>query len=427
MSCQYLTRVNCPFFYVPSFSLRKSRGNWSDLALSSILTTKMADSMQSRTVKTRLLIVSDTHSHAPKKSKTSPFPDPIPRCDVFIHAGDMTNLGKKSELEQVVDWIAKIEAELKIVIAGNHDMELDAAFCRSQGSDRFQREFTPAESLALFTSPSAVAAGIFYLCDETRSLTLSNGATFVVHGSPWQPVFCGWAFNYPHHLDRWNPASPIDTLTTAIPDNVDILVTHGPPLGVFDTVINSGIDVGCPWLKLALERVRPRLHVFGHIHESRGAGRIQWHPREDEMHREKTAALEAELRATAELMDSKDRHRAFDNKVAELFKEHPVEQTLLLLPEPLEKPVLIQCTHLDVTSEAREGKGKGDINGVLRVGQETLVINAAMMSRSMRPINPPFLVDLDLPVSASFVQDVCAEDGTSVKSSSSKDGSCSTI
>ena len=138
-------------------------------------------------------------------------------------------------------------------MAGNHDIGLDAVYCRSQPDGNLFRpkvNYNTAEALALFTSPEAVDAGIVYLHDETRAFTLSTGATFTVHGSPWQPAFCDWAFNYPHYVDRWNDPS----LCTAIPDNVDILVTHGPPQGILDA-IGSGEHVGCPWLKLALERV----------------------------------------------------------------------------------------------------------------------------------------------------------------------------
>jgi len=75
-----------------------------------------------KTVKTRILVVSDTHCHSPTKSKSYAsavaFNYPLPPCDIFIHAGDMTNTGTPRELANVVEWISKVDAEVKIVIAG---------------------------------------------------------------------------------------------------------------------------------------------------------------------------------------------------------------------------------------------------------------------------------------------------------------------
>ena len=64
-----------------------------------------------------------------------------------------------------------------------------------------------------------------------------------------------------------------------IPENTDILVTHGPPQGFHDEVdeaYSGPQNVGCPHLRRAIERIRPRLHVFGHIHEGHGVTRVTW-------------------------------------------------------------------------------------------------------------------------------------------------------
>ena len=70
-----------------------------------------------------------------------------------------------------------------------------------------------------------------------------------------------WAFDVPTHR--------LAAYAEAIPTGIDILVTHGPPRGVLDRVV-SGERVGSSALADAVARVRPRLHVFGHIHEARG-------------------------------------------------------------------------------------------------------------------------------------------------------------
>lgn len=75
-----------------------------------------------------------------------------------------------------------------------------------------------------------------------------------------QPEYGGWAFNIPRGqpcLDKWNQ----------IPDDVDILVTHSPPLGHGDHCC-SGVRAGCVELLSSVQnRIKPKYHVFGHVHE----------------------------------------------------------------------------------------------------------------------------------------------------------------
>lgn len=82
-----------------------------------------------------------------------------------------------------------------------------------------------------------------------------------IYGSPWQPQYNSWAFNLPRDSDE------LYSKWAQIPNEVDVLVTHCPPLGVHD-MLNSGEMVGCPkLLKEVVQRVRPKLHLFGHVHE----------------------------------------------------------------------------------------------------------------------------------------------------------------
>lgn len=77
-----------------------------------------------------------------------------------------------------------------------------------------------------------------------------------------QPEFCGWAYNVTRGepmLEKWN----------MIPDNTDILITHGPALGYGD-LCSSQLRAGCSELLSTIQqRVKPLVHVFGHIHEGR--------------------------------------------------------------------------------------------------------------------------------------------------------------
>lgn len=91
-----------------------------------------------------------------------------------------------------------------------------------------------------------------------------------VYGSPWTPFYRNWAFNLPRGpaiLQKWKQ----------IPDDTDILITHGPPLGRGDLAVDSDWfdryrHAGClDLLHEVQRRVQPRVHIFGHIHEGRGA------------------------------------------------------------------------------------------------------------------------------------------------------------
>ncbi len=175
----------------------------------------------------RIVAIADTHNRHAQLH--------LPAGDVLIHAGDMTGRGTLRELEQVADWLRAQPHLHKVVIAGNHDFAL-------------QRQ--PDEARALFH-------GLHLL--EDAEVTVEG---LRIWGSPWQPWFHDWAFNL-----RRGPE--IDAKWQLIPEGVDVLVTHGPPHGYGDLVYR-GERVGCEDLTRQLDRVKPRLHLFGHIHEDKG-------------------------------------------------------------------------------------------------------------------------------------------------------------
>lgn len=178
----------------------------------------------------RLVIVSDTHGFCPF----------LPDGDVLIHAGDMTGRGRMDQIEDAASWIASRPHPHKVVIAGNHDW----ALYRENERTEAERRLTDR--------------GIHYLRDSGVEI---GGLTF--WGSPWTPEFCGWAFMRPSGSDE------VRRHYARIPIGLDVLVTHGPPLGVLDGAEHGG-KTGCPLLRDAVRRVRPRIHAFGHIHEARG-------------------------------------------------------------------------------------------------------------------------------------------------------------
>lgn len=174
----------------------------------------------------RIVCLSDTHLQCP----------PVPDGDLFIHAGDMTTCGSVDQLAKASAWLNSLPHRHKVVIAGNHDWIF-------QRSNEFAR---------MLLGPK-----ITYLQDEAVEI---EGLT--VYGSPWQPYFQGWAFNLQRHelCEKWN----------RIPLYTDILVTHGPPSGIGDQTSPHGELLGCCSLAETVRRVRPRLHVYGHIHPGHG-------------------------------------------------------------------------------------------------------------------------------------------------------------
>lgn len=160
----------------------------------------------------------------------------VPDGDVFVHAGDMCRGGDLEELAEAAEHIRSLPHRHKIVVAGNHDW----AFADH-----------PDEARAL------LGAEVHYLQD---SGVVIDGVRF--WGSPWQPEFNGWAFNLPR-----GPA--LAAKWALVPEATDVVVTHGPPLGIGDRSSMNGRQ-GCADLRDRMLAIRPRLHLFGHIHEDGG-------------------------------------------------------------------------------------------------------------------------------------------------------------
>lgn len=176
----------------------------------------------------KLVLIADTHGRHGSID--------IPDGDVLIHAGDFSTwIGTLDELHQFNEFLGGLPHPHKIMIAGNHD------FC-------FERE--NAESRIMLTHAH-------YLQDDEIEI---DGVKF--YGAPWQPEFLNLAFNVPRGealRRKWD----------LIPSDTDVLITHGPPYGIGDRTL-SGQHVGCEDLLARVQEIKPRIHVFGHIHEGRG-------------------------------------------------------------------------------------------------------------------------------------------------------------
>lgn len=184
---------------------------------------------------TKIITISDTHNRLGQMN--------IPDGDILLHAGDSTMQGTEDELIKFNQDLGRLPHKHKIVIAGNHDWG-------------FQKD--PAISRALITNAT-------YLED---SFIIVDGLK--IYGSPWQPWFYDWAFNLHRGFE-------IKQKWALIPDDIDVLITHGPPHGILDSVGPNHYNpvktnVGCEELfKTINSRLKNlKLHVFGHIHPQHG-------------------------------------------------------------------------------------------------------------------------------------------------------------
>jgi hypothetical protein len=184
-----------------------------------------------------VVCVSDTHNTKPS----------LPHGDILLHAGDLSQYGLFDEIQQQLHWLNSQPHHHKFVIAGNHDLVLDQDFVKSHPD----REL----NLPGKTRADLQWGNVIYLEHQMVSVTVRNQHVRIF-GSPWTPRCGNFAFQYELHTDFWK-----DNL----PEDLDILLVHGPPLLHLD-----GEGKGCPHLLTQLWRIQPKLVVYGHIHEGRG-------------------------------------------------------------------------------------------------------------------------------------------------------------
>ena len=178
---------------------------------------------------TRIVIISDTHGLHDNIGY-------IPDGDILIHAGDLTRSGNMDELRTMNQFLDSLPHNHKIIIAGNHDV----CFEKNQSNAR------------------KLISRATYLQDKIVEVM-----GLKIYGSPWQPRFGDLAFN----LDR---GAPLKEVWSKIPNDTDVLVTHGPPFGILDATDVGGHHVGCKDLLEVVLKIKPKVHAFGHIHCSYG-------------------------------------------------------------------------------------------------------------------------------------------------------------
>jgi Icc-related predicted phosphoesterase len=297
---------------------------------------------------TRILVISDTHGTTPYGvgDLEHAFRWPLPQADILLHCGDLTRDGALAQHERTVEMIKKAPAKLKIVIPGDHDISLDEKYYERDWKlhSTVPKQDTDA-CRALYTNIEAQEAGLVYM-EEGKQTFNVNGVKFTVYASAYTPEFGKWGFAYERDEDRFNLSStnPSQRPVNPVPDHgeVDIMITHGPPLGLLDKT-KQGIQVGCKHLAQAVLRCKPRLHAFGHVHEAWGALKMNW--------------------------DS-------------------LAYSVFMVPEKVQ----LRRNGGVRAIVSKEG------GTPLKFGKETLFVNASIMDLLYDPYNAPFVVDIDLPL-----------------------------
>lgn len=189
---------------------------------------------------TDLCFISDTHGlHREVK---------IPKCDILVHCGDITNIGELPVLGDFNDWLGEQPSKYNIVIAGNHDR------CFEDTRKKY-------DALEILDNAD-------YL--ENTGLEIM-GLKF--WGSPMTSTLPFWAFAYTEIEDR-------EIVWDKMPKDLDFLITHTPPRGILDGAFRVEPDsqvgavykepVGDPLLSAYIVKNKPKYNIFGHIHESYG-------------------------------------------------------------------------------------------------------------------------------------------------------------
>lgn len=157
----------------------------------------------------KILQLSDTHSRHLLLTR-------LPAADIIVHCGDFTDNGTEEEVLDFLNWFIRLPYPHKIFVTGNHDLCL---------WDADGIEDLPPD--------------VHFLQDSGCEI---DGIRFF-----------GLAYNHPEAL---------------IPDTVDVLITHEPPVMILDN--SGGIHWGNVPLRKRIFETHPRYHLYGHAHESYG-------------------------------------------------------------------------------------------------------------------------------------------------------------
>ncbi|KAM0707775.1 hypothetical protein Q7P35_004424 [Cladosporium inversicolor] len=326
-------------------------------------------------IKTRILIISDTHGEdIIHKPITGTY-------DVAIHCGDLNEESKLDEFRVSLNTMLHIQAPLKLIIAGNHDFSLDPPVLANKLADNTTAEDADlvkctygdfGEARTMFESEAAKVAGVVYLDEGNPTFSLANGASLSVYASPYTASkACTWGFQY-------RPSADGNDHAWDIKPNTDIVITHSPPHGVLDDTEHK-TRAGSPSLFAAIAQAKPKMHCFGHIHEAWGAKVVGWRPTDtDNTKSELGSALPTHF-------------TAIDNDRSNL-----IESLASLRVGKFDTP--------DSVAKKDARRKRYDDQGCCAVTQrlendQNLFVNAAIEGRVEGAQQHPWVAELDLPAS----------------------------
>ena len=162
--------------------------------------------------------------------------------DMVIHSGDVTNprdlYASEQEMLNFLRWFSSLPIKHKVFVAGNHDLCVERNF---------------------ITKIDFMKNGIIYLENDYTEVE-----GLKIWGSPFTPSFGeGWAFN--KRRDK------LHDVWKHIPDDTDIVVSHGPPKGILDLSYSRENVLefcGDEALRKRMYLLKPKLCLFGHIHNN---------------------------------------------------------------------------------------------------------------------------------------------------------------
>lgn len=182
----------------------------------------------------RLVCISDTHGDHEAVT--------LPAGDVLIHAGDLSAHGDRAEVLAFMQWLGSRGFQHTLCIAGNHDLFMET-------EPELTQHFADLHNVTLLNDSGCELGGKQFW------------------GSPITPRFHDWSF-------MRDPGESIEKHWRMIPQDTDVLITHGPPYGIMDQVQRPDGQLehtGCPSLLSCVQQIAPALHIFGHIHEGHGS------------------------------------------------------------------------------------------------------------------------------------------------------------
>ncbi|KND88172.1 Metallophosphoesterase domain-containing protein 1 [Tolypocladium ophioglossoides CBS 100239] len=352
-------------------------------------------------IKTRLLIISDTHGQ-----RFTAMAFPAQKVDVAIHCGDLTQHSTLAEVRRAIAQLKRIDAELKLVIAGDRDFSLDilaflnrlSAAARPGGelldSSVVQHQFGDyGEARRLLKS--ADKHGIKFLDEGMHRFYLANGTRLKVYASPYTPASPAGGYGAFQYRDAHE---------FAIEPRTNVVITHGPPRGIMDlTGPPDRQRVGCPHLFAAVARAQPRVHCFGHVSSGWGARVARWRPQTSSDDEEEEEEEEEEEAPPCAFSHIDWRHSEVVESVVTM---KPACDRNVVRSEAAQRARAARQRRYEEDGCCTTSHCKDDEWPVGR--GRTLFVNASLQTREGKLGQLPWVVDLELPPSTNTVRAAAA-------------------